>query len=156
MATDLLPHTYPDSVVALQTPAGSSVLCLEIDEGTEHGPDIRAKLARHADGFRSRTGWHVVFVAGGRERVDFLARVAKRKGGYAGVRGQARAIVLGELQAHGLSAIAAPLAVGGRRMALAALLIDLRPRRCSTPVATDPWLRVLGFGGGEDTDEALR
>ena len=49
-ATDLLPHTNPDSVVALQTPAGSGVLCLEIDEATEHGPDIRDKLARYAHG----------------------------------------------------------------------------------------------------------
>jgi hypothetical protein len=156
MATDLLPHTYPDSVVALQTLAGSGVLCLEIDEGTEHGPDIRDKLARYAGGFRSRTGWHVVFVAGSRERVDFLARVAKRNGGYPGLRRQAWAIVLGELKAHGLDAMVAPLHVGGQRMAVGALLADPRPRRCPTPVATDAWLRILGYGGGEEIDEALR
>jgi hypothetical protein len=156
MATDLLPHTYPDSVVALQTPAGSGVLCLEIDEGAEHGPDIRDKLARYADGFRSRTGWHVVFVVGGRERVDFLARVSRRNGDYPGLRGQAWAIVLGELGAHGLSAIAAPLCVRGQLMAVAALLTDPRSRRCPTPVATDEWLRILGYGGSEEIDEALR
>ncbi|TMD27871.1 MAG: hypothetical protein E6I94_09150 [Chloroflexi bacterium] len=156
MATDLLPHTYPDSVVALQAPAGSGVLCLEIDEGTEHGPDIRDKLARYAHGFQSRTGWHVVFVAGSRERVDFLARVAKRNDGYPGLRGRGWALVLGELRAHGLSAIAVPLHVGGQRMSVATLLTDPRPRVCPTPVATDDWLRILGYGGGEEIDEALR
>jgi hypothetical protein len=156
MATDLLRRTYPDSVVGLQTPAGSGVLCLEIDEGTEHGPDIRDKLARYADGFWSRNGWHVVFVAGSRERVDFLARVAKRDGGYPSLRGRAWALVLGELRADRLSAIAAPLCVGGQRMAVAALLTDPRSRRCPTPVATDPWLRILGHGGSEEIDEALR
>ncbi len=156
MATDLLPHTYPDSVVALQTLAGSGVLCLEIDEGTEHGPDIRDKLARYAGGFQSRTGWHVVFVAGSRERVDFLARVAKRNDGYPGLRGRGWALVLGQLGAHGLSAIAVPLHVGGQRMSVATLLTDPRPRVCPTPVATDDWLRILGYGGGEEIDQALR
>ena len=52
--------------------------------------------------------------------------------------------------------MAAPLHVGGQRMAVGALLADLRPRRCPTPVTTDDWLRILGDGGGEEIDEALR
>jgi hypothetical protein len=46
LAADVLPGIYPDSIVALQAPSGSAVLCLEIDEATEHGPQIRGKLAR--------------------------------------------------------------------------------------------------------------
>jgi hypothetical protein len=41
-------------------------------------------------------------------------------------------------------------------MAVAALLTDPRSRHCPTPVATDPWLRILGHGGSEEIDEALR
>ena len=80
-ASDILDGVYPDSVVVLQGPFGSAVVCLEIDEGTEHGPDIRDKPARYADALRGRAGWHVVFVAPGRERTAFLARVARRNGG---------------------------------------------------------------------------
>ena len=43
------------------------------------------------------------------------------------------------------------LAVG-----LGALLVDPTTRRCPTPVGTDAWLRVLGYFGLEDLDEALR
>ena len=50
---------YPDSVV-LPAPSGSAVLCLEIDEGTEHGPKIRDKLPRYADALRGRPRWYVI------------------------------------------------------------------------------------------------
>jgi hypothetical protein len=33
---------------------------------------------------------------------------------------------------------------------------DAVPRRCPTPVRTDAWFEVLGTGGFEETDEALR
>jgi hypothetical protein len=155
-AADLLAGVYPDSVVALQTRSGSTVLCLEIDEGTEHGPQIRDKLARYGDALDGRNEWQVVFVAPSRERVDFLARVARRDGGYPGVAGRAWALVLAELGRDGLEAVLAPLFVGGRRQVLAGVAAHPTARRCPTPVGTDAWLRVLGDGAAEEADEALR
>lgn len=155
-AADVLPGVYPDSVVALQAPSGSAVLCLEIDEATEHGPQIRDKLARYGGALRDCPGWQVVFVAPCRERIDFLARVAKRDGGYPGLAGRAWAVVLGELSRAGLGATVAHLFAGGRRLTLGQLISDPTLRRCPTPVATDRWLRVLGDGADEETDEALR
>ena len=156
LAADLLPGAYPDSVVVVQAPSGSAVLCLEIDEGTEHGPQLRDKLARYADALGGRSGWHVAFVAPSRQRVDFLARVAKRGGGQPGLAGRGWAHVLGELSGVGPGTTLAPLFQGGRRRALAELVTDPAPRRCPTPVGTDAWLHVLGYGGTEEIDEALR
>jgi len=156
LAADVLDGVYPDSIVVLQGPMGSAVLCLEIDEGTEHGPDIRDKLARYAEALRGRAGWHVLFVAPGRERASFLTRVARRNGGYPGVAGRAWAVVLDELCAVDTAAAVVPLFAGGRRTLLAGLLSDPTSRPCPTPVATDDWLRLLADGADEDADEALR
>ena len=52
----------PDSVVVLQFDDRSGVLCLEIDEATEHAPQIKAKLAVYEHVLADRPGWHVVFV----------------------------------------------------------------------------------------------
>jgi Replication-relaxation len=156
LAVDLLPGIYPDSVVALQAPTGSAVLCLEIDEATEHGPQIRDKLARYGDALYGRPGWQVVFVAPSRDRVDFLARVARRGGGFPGLAGRAWALVLGELSVAGRGTTVVPLFSVGRRLALGHLVSDPMPRRCPTPVGTDAWLRMLGDGAAEETDEALR
>ncbi len=155
-AADLLAGVYPDSVVALQTSTGSAVLSLEIDEATEHGPQIRDKLARYGDALAVRPGWYVVFVAPSRERVDFLARVAKRDGGFAGLVDRAWALVLRELSVAGLGTTVVPLFTGGRRLGLSHLISDPTPRRCPTPVGADAWLRLLGDGGVEETDDVLR
>jgi hypothetical protein len=101
LAADLLPGVYPDSVVVLQAPRGSAAICLEIDEGTEHGPELRDKLARYSDALVGRPGWQVVFAAPSRQRVDFLARVAKR-GSSPCVTGRVWAVVLGDLSKSGL------------------------------------------------------
>ncbi len=156
LAADLLPGVYPDSVVALQAPGGSAVLCLEIDEATEHGPQLREKLARYSTALSGRPGWHAAFVAPSRERVDFLTCTAKRGGGFPDLAGRAWALVLRELSDAGLATAVLPLAPWGPRRALRDLVTDPVPRRCPTPVGTDAWLHVLGYGGGEDTDEALQ
>lgn len=96
-----------------------------------------------------------MFVVPSRERVDFLARVAKRDGGYPGLVGRAWAIVLGQLRGAGLDTTVAPLFAGGRRLTFGQLVRDPTPRRCPTPVGTDDWIRVLGDGADEETDEAL-
>jgi hypothetical protein len=156
LASDLLPGVYPDSVVAVQAPGGSAVVCLEIDEATEHGPQIRDKLARYADALPGFPGWQVVFVAPSRERIDFLARIARRDGRYPGLVDRAWALVIRELTTAGLDATVVPLFAGGNRSALSGLITDPTPRRCQTPLATDGWLRVLADGAAEETDEALR
>ncbi len=143
MASDLLPGVYPDSVVALRAESGSAVLCLEIDEATEHGQDIRDKLARYSDALAGRSGWHVVFITPSRARVDFVARVAKRGGGYQGLDGRAPGTRLGELQTAGLACATVPMFPSGRRAALGDILSDPMPRRCPTPVGTDAWLAIF-------------
>lgn len=47
-------------------------------------------------------------------------------------------------------------ASGCPTLALGDLATDPLVRACPTPVATDAWLKVLGYGGVEETDEALR
>ena len=155
MADDVLPGVYPDSIVALQAASGSAVLCFEIDESTEHGPQIRDKLARYADALDGHSGWHVLFVAPSRERVDFLARVAKRGDGYPALGGQAWAVVLRELSGAGLRTTLVPLFTGARRLSVGQVVSNPKRRRCPTPVGTDAWLHVLGDGAAEETDEAL-
>ena len=156
MAQDLLPRTYPDAVVVLQGASGSAVLCLEIDESTERGPVILDKLARYETALRSKVGWHVLFVAGSAERVASLSRTGRYKGGYAGLAGKAWALVLPELRTRGLEAPVVALNPDVARTTLGSLLVDPTPRRCPTPVGTDAWLRVMGYFGLEDLDEALR
>lgn len=51
----------PDSIVALQSDPGSSVLCLEIDEATEHAPQIplKARGVRAGAAASARLACHV-------------------------------------------------------------------------------------------------
>ena len=156
MAHDLLPKVYPDAVVVLQAATGSAVLCLEIDQNTERGPVIRDKLSRYETALRYKAGWHLLFVVPSSERAGSLAGTGRQKGGYPGLAGYAWALVLPELRTRGLDASVIALNPNVARTTLGALLVDPTPRRCSTPVGTDAWLRVLGYGGHEDFDEALR
>jgi hypothetical protein len=156
MAHDLLPKVYPDAVVVLQAATGSGVLCLEIDQNTERGPVIRDKLGRYETALRSKTGWHLLFVVGSAGRAGSLAATARYKGGYPGLAGRAWVLVLPELQGRGLDASLVALNPTVPRTTLGAVLVDATPRRCPTPVGTAAWLQVLGLGGHEDFDEALR
>ena len=149
-----LAHVYPDSVVVLQLGATSAVLCLEIDQATEHAPQIRGKLRRYEPALRSRAGWHVVFVVESRARAAWLARVA-RDPGVPGLAGRTWAIVLADLRAAGVAAVAVPLGPMGGRPTLRAIVADPRSRRCASPVASDAWLELLASGGGEELAEAL-
>lgn len=149
-----LPHVYPDSVVTLQLTGHSGVLCLEIDQSTEHAPQIRDKLTRYEPAIRSRLGWHVLFVVETAARAAYLARVA-REPSFPGLAGRAWAIVLSDLKTAGVEAAAVSLELRGGRNTLAAIVRDPRPRRCDTPVGSDAWLELLASGGGEDLAEAL-
>ncbi len=77
MCHDTLRGVYPDGIVAVAGPSGSAVLCLEIDEATEHGPVIEDKLARYEKALWSRT-WCVLFVTGSPERAARLAAIGRR------------------------------------------------------------------------------
>ncbi len=156
MAHDLLPKTYPDAVVVLQAETGSGVLCLEIDQNTERGPVIRDKLTRYETALRPKTGWHLLFVVGSAGRANAIAGTARHKGGYPRLAGQGWALVLPELQSHGLDCSVIALNPGIARTTLGALLVDPTQRRCPTPVGTAAWLQLLGLGGHEDFDEVLR
>ena len=156
MAHDLLPKIYPDAVVVLQAATGSGVLCLEIDQNTERCLVIRDKLGRYETALRSKTGWHLLFVVPSAERASSLARHAAHKGGYPGLAGRAWALVLPELKSRSLDANLVALNPNVPRATLGALLVDATPRRCPTPVGSAAWLQVLGLGGHEDFDEALR
>jgi Replication-relaxation len=150
-----LPHVYPDSVVTLLLGDRSGVLCLEIDQSTEHAPEIRDKLTRYEPALRGRLGWHVVSIVETAARAAWLARAACEPG-YPGLAGRAWAVVLGDLKTAGVEAPVVSLEARGGRTILGAIIRDPRPRRCESPVGSDAWLELLGSGGGEDLAEALR
>ncbi len=112
------------------------------------------KLARYDKALWSRT-WRVVFVAGSPERAARLAAIGRAKS-YAGLVRKAWALVLPDLRARGLAAPVVALNPSVGRSTVGGLLVDPTPRRCSAPVGSAAWLRLLGNGGVEDHDEALR
>lgn len=144
----------PDSVVSLQGTDTSAVLCLEIDEGTEHTPQIRAKLAAYGRVLPDRAGWHVLFVVPTVDRLAWLRRVVRSQPALLADR--IWATVLADVETLGLSAPVIPLSGSRSSAPLGSLLNDPPPRCCPTPVASDAWVTLLGSGGGEDLDEALR
>lgn len=145
---------HPDSAVALQSPDGSAVLCLEVDEATEHAPQIRAKLASYRRALADRGGWHVLFVVPTVDRVSWLRRIGRAEAAL--LAGRVWAVVLGDLEASGLDAAATSVSGPSAPQPLWLLLNDPRPRRCPTPIGSDAWVTLLGSGGGEDLEEALR
>jgi protein involved in plasmid replication-relaxation len=64
MSSRFIDGVKPDALLALQLSTGSAVLCLEVDDGTEHAPIIRDKLERYAEALRDRPAWHLVLVVG--------------------------------------------------------------------------------------------
>lgn len=145
----------PDSVVALQLPAGSAVICLETNEATQHAPVIRRKLLTYRADLVNRAGWHLLFVVPSEERRRWLQRQARAE---RGLQGWAKGWVveLRVLDEQGLEAPIRRLCVAADPVSLRALANDPRPRRCPTPVGSSAWLHLLGTGGGEDFGEALR
>jgi hypothetical protein len=141
----------PDGVVVLEVGGRSGVLCLEIDEATEHAPQIKAKLTVYERVLADRLGWHVVFVVPTAARLSWLRRVARSDLG-----GRAWAVILADLESDGLDAPVVPLGRSGQSRPLRSILDDPRSRRSPTPVGSDAWIELLGSGGGEELDEVLR
>ena len=157
MSTRFIELVKPDALLAVQLTTGSAVVCLEVDEGTEHAPVIRDKLERYAEALEDRPGWHLVFVVGWPERASWMARLI---GGMEEERemleGRAWTVTIEAIAAQGLDAPIRPL--GGREAdrSLASLCLDPADRRSEAPVGSEAWLRILGSGAGEDLATLLR
>lgn len=143
----------PDGVVVLQLKARSAVLCIELDEGTEHHPVIIDKLARYASRLRDRSGWHLLFVVPSRERLGRVRRLARRPG--LAIPGRAWVALLTDVRGDGLGAAAFPAWAVGNPGSLADLIDDPRDRSSIAPVGGDAWLAMLATGGVEDFDRLL-
>lgn len=148
-------QVQPDSVVIVQLESGSAVLCLEIDEGTQHAPVIRRKLLAYRRALARRPGWLLLFVVPSTGRRSWLLRQAAAEPTLrAGSSGWV--CELPDLSASGLDAMAWSLGAPRSSQPLHCLASDRLPRRCPTPVGSRAWLELLATGGGEDLREALR
>lgn len=149
-------RAQPDSVVVIQLASGSAVLCLEIDEATQHAPVIRGKLDAYREALDHRgSGWQLLFVVPSEARRSWLLRLARAEPWLAAwARGWVCELSL--LSDHALDAPVWALGVTGAPRPLRSLVLDRLPRRCPTPVGSRAWLDLLGSGGGEDFSEALR
>mgnify|MGYP000047015375 CR=1 FL=1 len=146
--------THPDAILTIQVRGRSAVLCLEIDEETQHGPVIGNKLRAYRSALADLDGWHLLFVVPTPIRRDWLRRQAAREAILANWS-TGWITELGLLEASGLGALAWPLG-GGAPTAIADLVSDSVDRSCPTPVGSSEWLHVLASGGGEDFSRALR
>jgi hypothetical protein len=153
--TELPPDVRPDSIVVLQLARLSAVLCLEVDEATEHSPTIRARLTAYERALAGRTGWHVLWVVPTEDRLGWFRRIG-RWDQRSGLEACSWGVVLDDLRTVGLQAPTRPIGWSGGAVPLEALIADPTVRTCPTPVGSPAWVRLLGSGGAEDTDEAIR
>lgn len=147
-------QVHPDSILVVQLGDASAVLCLEIDEATEHAPTIRARLTAYERSLAGRDGWHVLWVVPTTERLAWLSRVA-RWDRRPGLDRCSWGLVLDDLRATGLRASTRPVGWPGESVPLVSLISDARSRGCPAPVGSTAWVRLLGTGGAEDADEVL-
>ncbi len=156
MSADLPgPGIRPDSVLALQVGTNSAVLCLEMDEGTQHAPVIRARLRAYGRFLPRRVGWHLLFVVQSEHRVAWLRRLAAWNGPGT-LADRAWAVRLVDLRVHGLDAVVAPLLGSEAPTLLRAIAGDPILRTSATPVGSVAWAELMGSGGGDDLSRALR
>ena len=144
----------PDGVVVLQLQRGSAVLCLEVDEATEHATEMRHKLAGYERALGVKHGWQVIFVVPSAGRASWVRRLAGREG-HVGLRERAWLVELPDLRRRGLGAAVDPLAAPGPARPLVTLAASTRTRLCPTPVGSLPWLELLASGGAEDMEACL-
>jgi DNA-binding transcriptional ArsR family regulator len=149
----LLP-ARPDGVVVLQRARLSAVVCLEIDEASEHAPQIRSKLDTWSTVFAVRPELLLLFVVPTESRLTWLRRNAG-SGRRPALEGRSFAVVAGDLDSAGFQALVAPVGWRGERAPLDALIAEPRSRRSGTPVGSAAWVELLGSGGGEDVDRVL-
>jgi hypothetical protein len=148
----LLTGPSPDTIVVMDADTGSGVLCLEVDEATQHVAPIRDKLRAYRRALADRPMWHLVFVVPTAARQTWLRRIARDEDvGSA----SAWVIHMDDLRRGGVDARLLPI-VGSTTSTLREILADPRPRRSETPVGSRAWLELLGSGGGEEADALLR
>jgi hypothetical protein len=143
--------SVPDAIVALTGETGSAVLCLEIDEATQHVGPIRDKLLAYQQALGDRPAWHALFVVPTVGRLAWLRRVAAPTTD----RAQMWVVLATELSRSGVDAPVVPVAGPGGSLMLRSLVADSRPRRSAAPVGSRAWLELLGSGGGEELDDVL-
>lgn len=142
----------PDAIVVLATATGSGVVCLELDEATQHAAPIRAKLAAYRRALAARPGWHVLFVVPGAARAGWLRRVAAGAD-LGGVT--VWTVDRDDLRRAGADAPISSLAGPPPTSSLRAAMVDARPRHSREPVGGHAWIELLGTGGGEDVAAVL-
>lgn len=151
MTADVLGRfVRPDSIVLVTTEAGSAVLALEIDEGTEHSRTIRAKLAAYRRPLAMRPNWHLVVVVPTQARAVWMARQVESLdlGPRTWVVTRA-ALARDSLDAELLALIP--------RQSPRPIRSLLKPpaRLLPAPVGSRAWLELLAAGVGEAQDGAL-
>lgn len=151
MSRDVLGgDVHPDTILVLVLAGGSAVVCLEVDEATQHGSVIVAKLEAYEQALAGRAGWHLLLVAPNDDRVDWIRTLARGVRGT-GLAGRGWAVTLGALRTDGLNAPLRSLGPGRAESPLGTLATDRRRRRSSAPVGSAAWVELLGNGGAEDT-----
>lgn len=151
---DLGAGIAPDALVVLQVDGRSGVLCLEVDEGTQHTGVVRPRLEAYARALANRPGWALLVVVPTPTRAAWLRRLAARVPSLSG-RSTGWVAVLSELERRGPAAPVAALGTADRRP-LTEALPDPAARHTAAPVGTQGWIELLGAGGGERLGEVLR
>lgn len=141
----------PDAILVLTTDTGSGVVCLEMDEATQHAAPIRGKLRAYRRALAGRPGWHVLFVVPSGDRAGWLRRVA----GATDVGVMLWTVSREDLGQAGadapITSLAQPVVTSSLRSAMA----DSHPRHSRAPVGSQAWIELLGTGGGEDVTAVL-
>lgn len=140
----------PDSIVVVTTDAGSAVLALEIDEGTEHRRPIRAKLAAYRRPLGARPAWHLIVVVPTPIRAEWMIRQAASLD----LGPRSWVVTRADLLRDSLDTVLRPLAPG---YSGASIRSWLRPPRrlMRAPLGSRAWLELLAAGGGETQEGAL-
>jgi hypothetical protein len=142
----------PDAIVVLATATGLGVVCLELDEATQHAAPIRAKLAAYQRALAARPGWHVLFVVPGAARAAWLRRVAAETD-HGGISLWTAA--RDDLRLAGADAPITSLTGPAATSSLRAATVEAGPWRSREPVGSQAWIELLGTGGGEDVPAIL-
>lgn len=143
---------FPDSVVMLEDDGRTGLICLEIDESTQRRAVIEAKLNGYGRLFDAYPKWSLLFVVPTRARGRWLRSVADEADGSVVVR--TWVTTLTALRLRHLDAPVRSLS-DGRTSTIRTLARTTDDRRARMPVASEPWLRLLGEGGVEELDGIL-
>jgi hypothetical protein len=151
MTADVLGRfVRPDSIAVVTTDAGSAVLALEIDEGTEHIRTIRSKLAAYRRPLSLRPSWHLLVAVPGPLRADWMVRQAVA----VDLVERCWVVTHADLARDSLDCVLRPL---DPRLPPSSIRSLLKPpqRLLPAPVGSRAWLDLLATGGGETEDGAL-